>query len=677
MSASARFKLQRLRSMSPAEVAWRVRQRVALAWWSRRAGRPAPRLDAPAGGFRAAFLAASAPLAPADSPAAFARALDAACPGAVARTIAAAEDVLRGRVTLFDRGFELGPDPAQWPWNRSPDGGPDAGSGFGPTLDYRDPARVGDARLAWELGRHGMLPVVAQAAFLTGDPRFAGFVIETLEAWCRACPPYAGIQWASALEYALRSLAWGFTLALVARTEAGAAVSEERWERLLATWAEQLRFVAHHDARYSSANNHRLGEAAGLALGGRLLAFVPGAPAWHARGLAVLEESFLAQTTDDGVTREHAFQYQHFVLDFVVVVEALEARAGRAVPPAIAARIARVADRLALFSPGGVAWPVGDGDEGQALPTGEPFAERVAASLECARGLTGGAWRARRSARARWLGLGGAAHGADSAPSALPAESVAAGYVVLACATPVGSARLLFDAAELGLPPLYAHGHADALMVLLDVNGPRLVDPGTGGYHAHAVLRERLRATAAHNTVEVDGVSSSVPGGLFQWLAPAHVAGPPERNAEFAYGAAHTGYRRLVGGVIHRREVSWAAPDRIVVVDRLDGVGHHEAVTRWHVGDGEPTLRPVANASPAVATCDVRWPDGIGLVLVAGLPLGAVARASRDAVWAPRFLAPRPCGVVEWRVAGALPQSWSTEIRIVGGADAATPGALQ
>jgi len=303
VSASARFKLQRLRSMSPAEVAWRVRQRVALAWWSRRAGRPAPPLVAPAGGFRAAFLAASAPLAPAESAAAFARALDAACPGAVARTIDAAEEVLRGRVTLFDRTFELGPDPAQWPWNRSPDGGPDAGSGFGPTLDYRDPARVGDARLAWELGRHGMLPVVAQAAFLSGDPRFAGFVIETLEAWCRACPPYTGIQWASALEYALRSLAWGFSLALVARTEAGAAVSEARWERLFATWAEQLRFVAHHDARYSSANNHRLGEAAGLAWGGRLLAFVPGAPAWHARGLTVLEESVLAQTTDDGVTR--------------------------------------------------------------------------------------------------------------------------------------------------------------------------------------------------------------------------------------------------------------------------------------------------------------------------------------------------------------------------------------
>ena len=36
------------------------------------------------------------------------------------------------------------------------------------------------------------------------------------------------------------------------------------------------------------------------------------------RGLEVLEEGFLAQTTPAGVTREHAFAYQHFVLDFVL-----------------------------------------------------------------------------------------------------------------------------------------------------------------------------------------------------------------------------------------------------------------------------------------------------------------------------------------------------------------------
>ncbi|MEP7028988.1 MAG: alginate lyase family protein, partial [Candidatus Eisenbacteria bacterium] len=504
--------------MSPAELAWRVGQRARLAAWARRSGLPAEPLARPAGGFRPAFVAASEPLAPGASRPAFAAALEAAVPGETGRVVERSDAVRAGRLELFARTYEFGPDPARWPWNRSPDGGPPVDLSFGPTLDYRDPARVGDARLAWELGRHGYLVPVAQAGYLTGDPGCARFVFETLEAWIEACPPYRGLQWASALEYGLRSLSWGFALALVARSPGGEDIDDARWERVFATWAEQLRFVDAHDARHSSANNHRLGEAVGLAWGGRLLAFVPEAARWHERGLRILEESFLEQTTAGGTTREHAFAYQHFVLDFVLAVYGLESRAGQAPPPAVIERIARVAAMLERVSPGGSTWPVGDGDEGQALPTGEPFAARVPATLECAAALTGEPWPGPASARARWLGT---VPMAGAAPE-VPAVVADAGYVI----AQQGEARLLFDAAELGLAPLYAHGHADALMVLLDVRGPRLVDPGTGGYHARAELRERLRATAAHNTVEVDGVSQSTPGGLFQWLRAASIVEP-------------------------------------------------------------------------------------------------------------------------------------------------------
>jgi hypothetical protein len=48
--------------------------------------------------------------------------------------------------------------------------------------------------------------------------------------------------------------------------------------------------------------------------------------------------------------------------------------------------------------------------------------------------------------------------------------------------------------------------------------------------------------------------------------------------------------------------------------------------------------------------------------LRADLPEGGQARAGDDAVWAPRFLAARPCGVVEWTLEGRLPLSWRTTI---------------
>ncbi len=638
--------------MSPAELLWRLAQRARLSALERRAGLPLPVLARPAGGFRAAFVEASAPLVPPGSPAEFAASLDRAFPGEVDRIEARARGILEGRVALFDREYALGPDPAAWPWNRDAAGGPEVPLAFGPTLDYRDPATAGDARLAWELGRHGFVVALAQAAWLGDDPRPARFVFEALEAWIAACPPYRGIQWASALEFALRSLSWGFALALIARTPAGEAIEEARWERVFASWAEQLRFVHGHDARFSSANNHRLGEAAGLAWGGRLLSFLPGAESWRAQGLAILEESFLEQTTDDGVTREHAFAYQQFVLDFVVLVETLELRAGRPLPDRIQGRIARVLESLEAFSPGGLTWPAGDGDEGQALPTGEPFEARVHASLECAARLTGSPFNGKAQPRARWFGW---SEGATADPAAPEAES-RGGYVVARRKVGGREARLLFDAAELGLQPLYAHGHADALMVLLDVGGPRLVDPGTGGYHAHAALRERLRATAAHNTVEVDGVPQSIPGGLFQWLKAARIERRDQATTlARGFEAAHDGYRRLPGAVTHRRRVLWAEPERIVVEDALEGAGTHRAVTRWHLGDGRAHEQ-------AEGAYEARWPDGYALSLVPELPKGAATRAGDDAVWAPRFLSARACGVVEWIVEGRLPLSWRTTI---------------
>src|SRR5690606_1682890 len=66
------------------------------------------------------------------------------------------------------------------------------------------------------------------------------------------------------------------------------------------------------------------------------------------------------------------------------------------------------------------------------------------------------------------------------------------------------------------------HAHSDALAITVSCAGRNgLEDPGTGAYTADPVLRARLRSSTTHNTVSLDGLSSSEPGGPFNWASTA------------------------------------------------------------------------------------------------------------------------------------------------------------
>ncbi len=117
------------------------------------------------------------------------------------------------------------------------------------------------------------------------------------------------------------------------------------------------------------------------------------------------------------------------------------------------------------------------------------------------------------------------------------------GYVVFRH----GDDQAVFDVGPLCPPHLPPHGHADALSFVLWGDGrPVVVDPGVGAYTGP--LRNRFRATAAHNTVEVDGASQCVLWGDFRLARlPTVRAALPRKHAGgvVTVAARHDGYRRL------------------------------------------------------------------------------------------------------------------------------------
>lgn len=145
------------------------------------------------------------------------------------------------------------------------------------------------------------------------------------------------------------------------------------------------------------------------------------------------------------------------------------------------------------------------------------------------------------------------------------------------------------DAGPLGYNTICAHGHADALAFTLSLGGREvLVDPGTYSYRPDSPWRAYFRSTAAHNTLRLDGMDQSEPGGNFLWLRKAKAGCTlwkisPEHDV---FEGWHDGYARLADPVLHRRRITLdKAARRIVVEDRLEMRGTHNVELYFHCSE--------------------------------------------------------------------------------------------
>nr|WP_242479125.1 heparinase II/III-family protein [Lamprobacter modestohalophilus] len=244
-----------------------------------------------------------------------------------------------------------------------------------------------------------------------------------------------------------------------------------------------------------------------------------------------------------------------------------------------------------------------------------------------------------------------------------------------------GPAVALLDVAPIGPDYLPGHAHADTLSFELSLFSQRLIV--NGGTSRYGTGPERLaeRGTAAHSTVQIDGADSSEVWGGFRVARRARpfdvvvndlmagsdhdrpgFAGPEATSLsqEFGQGsqeplvvsAAHDGYRRLPGRVVHRRQ--WQlAEDRLVVTDRIEG-DCRSAVARFH-------LHPEVEASIEGTQGVLRLPDGDGPRVRWGVT-GGQPRLVADR-WHPEFGRSLPSQCLEVVIEGdqcALELSWQT-----------------
>jgi hypothetical protein len=494
-------------------------------------------------------------------------------------------------------------------WHRDPVHGRRSPKVFWTDVPYLDP-RIGDHKIIWELNRHQHFLQFGRALWLTGDRRYARAIMDHVESWLEGNPPRLGINWASMLEVALRSLSWLWALQFLLATpdSSDSADHDQPWlVDLLVALDAHMRHVELNLSYYFSPNTHLIGEGLGLYVVGAALPELAGSRRWAARGRAILLREADRQIRGDGGHVEGSTHYHRYTLDmYLHALLAARCICDEAAASSFAGAVARLADfARAMANDRGRMPLIGDDDGGLLWP----LKRRTCSDIRDSLALAAVALNRHDLApwdipeEAFWIGGRAVIDAAADAPRAQrhsprePSRTLRqSGYVV---ARATDGSHAVFDAGSHGFMN-GGHAHADALAITLQIAGrPLLVDAGTSTYTMDPEVRDRLRSTASHNTIELDGRGQSQPDGPFHWRTRTDALLHGSRhNPAFDWAeASHDGY----APVRVRRTLFRSARSGWFIADEILGDGRHCARAHWHF---DPDCALSCDGAQVSAWCD-------------------------------------------------------------------------
>ncbi len=519
---------------------------------------------------------------------AHARAYRARYPDGSAALIAAADAALRHEFDLLGSGVKaLG---ARLPWLDDFKSGRHYPIEYCRDIQYMELDKPTDVKVPWELSRCQHFTALGQAFWLTGDDKYAAEYRAEIEDWIATNPFAYSVNWACAMDVALRAISWIWGFYFMAESRPCADPAFRR--AMLRSLYSHGEFIVQHLERGDVNGNHYLSDGAGLVFLGVFFRHTADGRRWLELGRSIVTDEIFNQVSDDGVDFEQSTAYHRLVLELFLTSYLLLERHGVEVPKANLDRLNRMFDFVASYTkPGGLAPLIGDADDGRVqklgsqrlndhrylLSTGASRFKR--ATLKASAGLF---WE-----ESFWLLGPEAAAAFDALPSTPGVESrafPAGGFYVLRNA----SSHVIVDCGEVGMHGRGGHGHNDITHFELVLDGLNVLsDCGAYLYTASREWRNRFRSTAFHNVVQIANEELNRfigPDALWQLHYDAHpcdVAFAGGRGGYFRGG--HDGYRRLSPPVTPRREL-WMDAERPIVAlaDTVDGERPGDVIWRFH-----------------------------------------------------------------------------------------------
>ncbi len=525
-------------------------------------------------------------------------------------------------------------------WHLDPVAGKRAPIAHWSRIPYLDAEIAGDHKVIWELNRHQHFFTLGRSYRLTGRDEYAETFAQHLGAWMDANPPKTGMNWASSLEIAYRSIAWMWALEFF---RGAAALTPALLTRLLKFAYAHGRHLERYLSTYFSPNTHLTGEALGLLYLGTCLPELRCAEQWRERGWRILESEATRQIHADGVYFEQTTYYHRYTLDIYLHAIRLAHCNGFPVGDGVRTRVQALARCLAdVTRADGTIPAIGDDDGGQLVLLEDRTRTDVRASLVCAAVMldlpTVGASARTVTEEVVWmLGANALAQADACVTSPVPAHTSQlfpiGGVAVLRDGWTDDGMHAVLDCGPLGMLNC-GHAHADTLSMELWVDGADVcVDPGTFVYTTSAADRTAFRHSAMHNTVTVDGQASSVSAGPFSWQTRTDGTVQSWWQGAIADSvvATHDGFHRLDASATHRRAVYFVRGRYVVVVDSIVGTTAHDVVAHWHCAPGAV----LSEAAPLQRTIEVATASSAGVraVRVDVFAGGSVRRALTQEGW--------------------------------------------
>ena len=433
-------------------------------------------------------------------------------------------------------------------------------------LNYKGRDDIGDARINWQLNRHHQFPILAKNYYLTKEKKYLDELVQLFDSWNFENPFLFGISWTSPMEISIRCINWILTYFFIYKVSNNCNIL-----RNLKTGIENMaNYVNKHISNYSSANNHTVVELSCVLL----TAVLTNDDDLIDKVFSYLTRELKRQNYPDGVNKEQSLHYQAFFLEAICLSGKILRDKGYDISRwknDVSNLGKYIIDCLDKF---GQAIEFGDNDEGYIIRLGKEtnyykyvvnFCNKVfdtPYSLEYS-----------SETLAILLGQKEFAHNYEYNR----VSSYKDGGVTLLRNN--GNSLLIgIDHGPLGLEPIAAHGHADALSFQILLDGKHfLIDPGTYIYHINRSKRDYYRSTINHNTVCINNSNQSRIEGPFLWGKKANtkLVSIDVANKQVSLVAQHDGYDKTVS-----RE--FVFNDDVLII--YDEIGDRDGIANYSFG---------------------------------------------------------------------------------------------